>query len=282
MESNSAKLKRLPAIRCRIKDLDLGTYNEQEKVLSTIFGNIKRARLYGILLFKKISENKDDVDINETMIKSVEENTNRISFLIDDGSGSIWINLTEKNIDYYENLNPGDIIHTVGYVKKRNDKVVFYADFVTRVKDPNSELIHLLEMIKKIKLQGKFKIDSINNNELLPSISEEDIDRFIKQQPEITHNANSSKSMDEFDEFDMVDENNPHINEENFEQLIIDYISRNDQGDGVSFNSIVSHLGIDKKKVENSLKRLSINMKIFTTISGNYQIYKTSKNKKEN
>lgn len=283
MESNSSKIKRSPAIRCRIKDLELGTYNEQDKFISTIFGNIKRARLYGILLFKKVNENKDETDINETMIKSVEENANRISFLIDDGSGSIWINLTEKNIDYYENLNPGDLIHTVGYVKKRNEKVIFYADFITRVKDPNLELIHLLEMVKKIKSQGKSRIETIKDKELdTSSISEEDIDMFIKNQPEMTQSVISSKAFDEFDEFDKLNEEESSLKRENIEQEILNFIEKNDEGNGVSLNSIVSNLGVEKRIVENSLKKLSINTKIYTTRSGNYQLYKIPKNKKEN
>lgn len=273
MSEIEQKFIRTPSQRCRIADLVKGLYNEDEKTISTVFGPIRRARLVCHLIYKKITSNQSDD--STSMIKSTDENAERLSFLIDDGSGKLWITLWNTKSSFYQNIDRGDLIHTVGTVKKKNDGgVIFYPDFIAKITDPNIELLHELEMIKFIKNNGKsaFNEDVSYQN---PMEEDENIENMIQLQekeeiidktPTITNEFDEFEDLDDFGELDDFDQSE-------LEDAIITTIENNDDGDGVSVGRIVKKLGISEDLVIDLLKKLSLNTKVYTTNSGKYKIY---------
>jgi Holliday junction resolvasome RuvABC ATP-dependent DNA helicase subunit len=130
-------------------------------------------------------------------------------------------------------------------------------------------------MVNSIKKQGKSLVVSMEKKEKdIPSVTEDEIDTFIKNQQAIPNKTINGKDIDEFDEFEQLNEEKISLNREDLEKMIFDYIEKNDEGDGVNINKIASNIGIDKKIVDDVIKKLCINMKIYSITTGKYQIYK--------
>lgn len=272
MSEVEQKYERTPSQRCRICDLEIGFYDEEDKSISTIFGNVRRARIVGHLIYKKVSSS-DNSD-STSMIKSTNENDERISFLIDDGTGEIWITLWNTRSSYYRDYQNGDIIHTVGNVKKKADGgILFYPDFISKVEDPNYELLHELEMIDYIIQNSKEQV-VLDQTEKQVSENTDDIDNMILLQEDDEATATSDSASDDFDDFDDF-EADPldDFDQSELEDAILLTIEKNDRGDGLSTKQIVQKVGITEDLVIDLLKKLSLNTKVYTTSSGNYKIY---------
>ncbi|MBD3352664.1 MAG: hypothetical protein GF364_14350 [Candidatus Lokiarchaeota archaeon] len=266
MSDTTLKYKRTPSKRCRIIDLINGPYDESDKSISTIFGNVRRARIYADLIYKKGEEQQES---DESMIKSTSGSTNKLNFLIDDGTGKLWINLWGVNPEHYRDIEPGCLIHVVGTVKKKNtNDVIFYTDFITRIDNPNFQTLHELKMVEYIKDHGKEKVDTQASQSR--SINEDDVDEFITSQEKAELQEQEPKIDENIDDFDLDPSD---FDELELEDIVIETIKHNDVGDGVSLNDIIKKTNISKDVVEDIIKRLILNTKVYSTKNDNYKLH---------
>ncbi len=268
MSQDSIKYKRAPSIRCRIIDLNNGIYDEEEKGIHTIYGLIRRARIVGNLIYKKVTDT-EEYNTEDSMIKTQEGENTKMILLVDDGSAILWINLWGINPDNYQNINSGDLIQIVGTVKKKNnDRIIFYPNIFNRYDNPNYETLHILEMIKYIKEKKKSTIPISNNQE---ELTEDDIDSFIKSELISENKSGIDKNFS--DEFDEDESEELNYDKEEIEETIFEIIKNYDNGDGVSIKIVIKNSGINKNIIEETLRKLSLNTKIYSTKNGNYKIY---------
>ena len=159
---NEQKYIRTPSKRCRIIDLLTGEYDENNKEIKTILGFIRRVRIYGNVI-KKITHISNGEN-NESMIRNAQGQNIRISFLIDDGTGSFWMNLFSISEEKYNYINEGDLVHIVGIVKKdENGNLLIFPDFIQKIEDINFEILHLLNLIEERKRSLDLIKESDNN-----------------------------------------------------------------------------------------------------------------------
>ena len=75
--------------------------------------------------------------------------------MLGDNSGNIWLNINNTNPDYYNSFKRGDLIQIIGKISYFNEKVKIFPESLIKLKNPNNESLNLLEMIKKVKIEGK-------------------------------------------------------------------------------------------------------------------------------
>lgn len=265
--SKSLIYKRLPAIYCRIIDLQNGIYEENEKILYTAFGPIKRVRIISNIIFKKISLNSEE-NFEESMIKSDDQDNVKTSFLIDDGTGNIWVNFWGTDPNQYNNFNSGDLVQFVGTVKKNDQKnLTIYSNFINKLDDPNYETLSILEMVKSIRKNGKYIYKEKNNNKI--EINQNDINKFIGIEGNIEPNQRPSQNtLDNNQKIENI------LDEDEIGEKIIEIISKNDKGDGVGLQIILNNLEIEQQDlIQDIITRLCLNTKIYSIKEDIYKLY---------
>ena len=268
---SNTKFKRHPAKRSFIGDLIEGQWNDEEKILSTRYGNLKRVRLCGTLINKKevVEQNSEDSFLAESF-----ESNSRLSFQIDDGTGQLWGTLWGIEPNEYDHLIKGDLIDFVGIVRFYKSNVAVTAEFVRKVKDPNKVIYHSLEVLRKRKLDQNFEISKSTQNDftdfdfnpkeekVIPTIQEYEPQTISPTKIKSNDNqsiVNSSKS----DAFDGLDQNDQ----------IVDYILNHDSGDGVSIKQIADQFSITPVDLQVILEQLSQDVRIYKSQPGHYSSY---------
>ena len=99
-------------------------------------------------------------------------------------------------------------------------------------------------------------------------MEEEDIDNFISSEQ-----TSENFEFDDFDELNEFSSDSLSFNEIELEEMVIDFIKKNDHGDGVSADKIRSGLNKSKEVIEEILKRLTMNTKIYSLSTGIYKLY---------
>ena len=270
---NEQKYIRTPSKRCRIIDLLTGEYDENNKEIKTILGFIRRVRIYGNVI-KKITHISNGEN-NESMIRNAQGQNIRISFLIDDGTGSFWMNLFSISEEKYNYINEGDLVHIVGIVKKdENGNLLIFPDFIQKIEDINFEILHLLNLIEERK-RSLDLIKESDNNFKIESRSLFQQKDIIKQSDLInskTEEINISKDNLNLGN-EIIYEDTIKLLDEDKEATILNYIKDNDTEKGVSFNDILKNINISEKELKEILDFLIFNTKIYTNEYGNYKAY---------
>ncbi|WP_371801941.1 hypothetical protein [Candidatus Lokiarchaeum ossiferum] len=268
---SNTKFKRHPAKRTFIGDLIEGQWNDEEKILSTRYGNLKRVRLCGTLINKKevVEQNSEDSFLAESF-----ESNSRLSFQIDDGTGQLWGTIWGIEQNEYDHLLKGDLIDFVGIVRFYKSNVAVTAEFVRKIKDPNNLIYHNLEVLRKRKLDQSFEISKSPQNDFtdfdfnpteektIPNIQE-----FESQSPppmkinpvrdQVITKSNESAVFDNLDQNDQI----------------VDYILKQDSGDGVSIKQIAEHFSIEINHLQSILEQLSQDVRIYKSQPGHYSSY---------
>ncbi|MFX0011225.1 MAG: OB-fold nucleic acid binding domain-containing protein [Candidatus Hermodarchaeota archaeon] len=185
-----------PAISCWIKHLQEGKFNNQEKLLFTIFGSIKRVKIVATII-------EMEEFISKTASDDIVENTNvNYRFILDDGTGLVnavkWTGhdrgSNNTNLDgAFKALRKGDLIKLIGRINSWNNRIQISIENAFKLSDPNYTLLHDAQIVKKLKTTTLYEIpqndeiynddgDSLNIEEefLFNSVSDDiDIDKLF-------------------------------------------------------------------------------------------------------
>ncbi|MBD3341049.1 MAG: hypothetical protein GF353_18210 [Candidatus Lokiarchaeota archaeon] len=241
--------KRSPAVRCWIRNLLDGKPVENQNLLYTIFGEIRRTRLVGTIIDKReiLStqlENEND------FLEDPDGTKVRLEFDFDDGTGMIRLNIWEANPEDFEHINRGDLVKVVGLINLWKGFRSVNAEIVKKIDNPNYLLLNDAEIIKKIKF---------GETEEIPETSEDNLDL-----DEIPDDFN----IDElFSEDEKEEKNTP---KEKIYKIIEEHTL---EGKGISFDDLLSKVKFSEEKVKHLIRDLEIESRIYQSDKNIYQTY---------
>ncbi|MCS4541224.1 MAG: OB-fold nucleic acid binding domain-containing protein [Euryarchaeota archaeon] len=128
--------RRLTAYKVHVKELINGEFYPSEgeyepSYLLTPFGlRVSRARILGTVVYKFLAD-----DGNPLFIR------------VDDGTETIRVWCFEEKRALLEEANIGDIVDIIGRVKEREGEVYLVGELITKIEDPNWELLRELELL---------------------------------------------------------------------------------------------------------------------------------------
>jgi len=232
--------RRLPAIRCWIKHLLEGQFMDERNMLNTIFGSIKRVRIMGTIVEKKLKA-INQIPNNTTPQYNNEISNTRIEFELDDATGLVRANIWGTNPKSYKELNKGDLVDIVGLINYKYDNLSISTEIIKKIVNPNKLLLRNAEIIKKIKF-GKINVFQETEQE------KSNIDLLLFEQP--------TNSIDQFKEkvFSIID---------NFSQ----------SGNGISFIDLFNKIKISEDKLRRYIRDLEMESKIYQSEENFYQTY---------
>jgi len=232
--------RRLPAIRCWIKHLLEGQFMDERNMLNTIFGIIKRVRIMGTIVEKKLKA-INQMPNNTTPQYNNEISNTRVEFELDDATGLVRANIWGTNPKSHKELNKGDLVDIVGLINYKYDNLSISTEIIKKIVNPNKLLLRNAEIIKKIKF-GKINVFQETEHE------KSNIDLLLFEQP--------TNSIDQFKErvFSIID---------NFSQ----------SGNGISFIDLFNKIEISEDKLRRYIRDLEMESKIYQSEENFYQTY---------
>ncbi|TXT63539.1 MAG: hypothetical protein BAJALOKI3v1_350012 [Promethearchaeota archaeon] len=246
--SETETYKRFPAVRCWIHHIMEGNYSPGDKSLYTIFGKVKRVRITATIMDKReiLSTQESQGD---DLFDEDESSNMRIEFDLDDGTGLIRATLWRVDPEKYEKFSKGDIVDVIGLIRKWKEFVYVSPEIMKTIETPNFILLRDAEIIKKIQDGETAEI---------PEIGEADVE-MDEMTDEIDIDSLFSDDDEEF----------PSIRDE-----IISVVKQHSKGgEGISFKDLKDKLGISKEELKNYLRDLEMEMEIYQSEEGIYQIY---------
>ncbi|MHA1612060.1 MAG: OB-fold nucleic acid binding domain-containing protein [Promethearchaeota archaeon] len=278
MNNDASRFKRLPVMRVLIQDLTDGQWIEEEKMVSTRYGRIKRVRICGTVIDRKepVQNNAEESFLDDSM----SQNT-RLSFQVDDGTGRIWGTLWGIEIEDYAHLQPGAIVDIVGIARQYRNRISLTCEYARQLQDPNWETVHILRVAERRKFKPKFDIETIENATF--DDFSFDSDNEISSTGTAANDESSFSDSNHLENKDVVVEtllDNTNLNGEvdAFENLnvmdkIVEFIQTQDNGDGVSIQKIAESLSVALPILKSQLDQLSQDIRIYKTSAGHYSAY---------
>lgn len=192
---------------------------------------------------------------DKTLDDQINQSTGSTDYLlkIDDGTGSIWVQVSNKNS---EELQKWDFIRVIGYIlldtsNGKEYEVTIMAEGVVKILEKEWELVHILESTR-----NKPKRKQSNISEVKPKQSSQDRD--------------SKESSDESSDQEST---NNQKGIESLTQKIERILRENDSGNGVEFSTILSLSGVtDESEVDDILFELAYEGKVYQPRPDYYKI----------
>ncbi|MHA1520554.1 MAG: OB-fold nucleic acid binding domain-containing protein [Promethearchaeota archaeon] len=278
MNNDASRFKRLPVMRVLIQDLTDGQWIEEEKMVSTRYGRIKRVRICGTVIDRKepVQNNAEESFLDDSM----SQNT-RLSFQVDDGTGRIWGTLWGIEIEDYAHLQPGAIVDIVGIARQYRNRISLTCEYARQLQDPNWETVHILRVAERRKFKPKFDIETIENATF--DDFSFDSDNEISSTGTAANDESSFSDSNHLENKDVVvetllDDTNLNGEVDAFENLnvmdkIVEFIQTQDNGDGVSIQKIAESLSVALPILKSQLDQLSQDIRIYKTSAGHYSAY---------
>ncbi|MHA1584669.1 MAG: OB-fold nucleic acid binding domain-containing protein [Promethearchaeota archaeon] len=293
--ANSTRMHRLPACRVFIEDLQEGVWNEDEKIFSTRYGTLKRVRICGTILRKNAEEKEPS---EESIISEQSNSDTRISFLIDDGTGRLWATLWGASPEDYDLLEKGSLVDLVGFAREYREKPSISLEFIRPLENPNYEVYHSLDILRKRKLEPSFTIDkskekifdgfdfdatsgsgsgtdveSSQDNFYDPAKppvpSQEQLEKVRESSKKVSNKSQSAN----FTSNSRPGHSNSAFNQLDIEDKILTFLQDKDEGDGVSVKDLLSNLGVSKEDLKQILDQMVQDVKIYRPQAGHYSCY---------
>ncbi len=155
MDTHKTKIY-FPAIKIWIEHLLRGEYSEQEGLLYTIFGKIKRVRILGTVIKKENAKIRNQITSLDLEIES----NDKLIFTIDDGTGLINATLWGVDLEKYSSFEIGKIVDILGSLNIWEKNLTINIEFIKIIEDPNLLLLQSAEILKKLKFGKTFRIPS--------------------------------------------------------------------------------------------------------------------------
>ena len=273
--SDAQRYKRFPAKRVYIGDLHEGQWLSDENILASRYGKLKTVRICGTVTKKK-EDTKEIVE--ESFISNNLNDNTRIFFQIDDGTGRLNCTIWGVEFEDYSNITYGSLVDIVGNTRSYKDKINLNIKFIRKIENPNDEIYHSLEVLRRRKLEPTFEIEKITPTSFkdfdFESKNDDENENFAEtilkeiennENNERRNNSENSKEQrktnsDLFKGIDQMDE-------------IVVYIQENDKGDGVSIEDVAKIFSINMDEMKKIIDQLCQDVKIYKVHPGFYSSY---------
>jgi len=245
--SDTKSFKRLPAIRCWINHLLEGSYSAEQKILFTIFGEIKRVRIIATIVDKREKINTQSTDTDDILDEDDGSNV-RLEFDLDDGTGLIRATLWNVDPEKYASFKEGDIVDIVGLIRYWNSYISISPELLRKIEEPNSMLLRDAEIIKKIKHGNIQEIPELSNGGTpIDEIPDEyDINKLFEEKEKVEIDDTKEKL------YILIEENSK---------------------EGISFNELKQKLKIPDDVLKNYIRDLEMESRIYQSEENIYQTY---------
>jgi len=257
--------KRQPAIRTFISDLIEGQWMEQEKQLSTRYGNLRRVRFSGTVITKKEVNDPNE----ESVLEETQHSNSRISFQIDDGTGRIWGTLWGINPEDYQNIQVSSLVEVVGKPRTYQTRINLTIEIIRTIENPNMEIYHIAEVLRKRKMEPTFEIVKTS-----PQVFD-NFDEDFETDKEFTENLEPSpKPTQQSSHVEETKKDHPQVFQDlDRDEQIVQFITKQDDGDGVSIQSIMEQFSIENTELKEILEQLCQDVKIYKCQPKHYSAY---------
>ncbi|MFX1325131.1 MAG: OB-fold nucleic acid binding domain-containing protein [Promethearchaeota archaeon] len=141
--------KRNPAVRCWLKHIEESSFNENDNNFHTIFGAVRRIRIIATIIEKK--EKLIEVDEDYIGLGEHKDGNTRLTFHLDDGTGTIKAVVDDIDPEKYGKYKKGDIVDIVGRISKRGESITLWIEIIKNVEEPNQILLRNAEIMNRIK-----------------------------------------------------------------------------------------------------------------------------------
>lgn len=126
------------AYKLWIRDLVNGKINEGERCVEVRDLKVKKARILG------------------SVIRKYESEDGKYAFIVlDDGSSSIRIKAFRESVPELKKVKVGDILDVIGRVRFKDSEIYLVPEIITKIRDPNWEIVRRLELLRLDKLRRK-------------------------------------------------------------------------------------------------------------------------------
>ncbi len=126
------------AYKLWIRDLVNGKINEGERCVEVRDLKVKKARILG------------------SVIRKYESEDGKYAFIVlDDGSSSIRIKAFRESVPELKKVKVGDILDVIGRVRFKDSEIYLVPEIITKIRDPNWEIVRKLELLRLDKLRRK-------------------------------------------------------------------------------------------------------------------------------
>jgi len=210
--------KRWIAYKVNVKDLVTGQYTQEGGILYKDH-EINRARILGSVVSKFIGPEDKYAFI-----------------IIDDGTETIRVRSFEDTVPIIKDVQIGDIVDVIGRIRKYEDEVYIIPEIISKVIDPNWEILRKVELIEQEKQIVKAPVE------------ESVVEKNEESEEEIIESSESPRKK------------------------IITEITYMDKGEGVDIAYLMDKLGFDRDTVESILNELMNDGTIFEPRAGKVKI----------
>jgi len=246
--SELQKYKRFPAVYCWINHILEGYYSNEERIIYSIFGKMKRVRVIATIIDKRetiISSSDDD----GAMLEEDDNSNLRIDFDLDDSTGKIRTSIWRVDPEKYHELMKGDIVDVVGLIGSYNEYKNIKIEIIKKVEEPNLILLRDAEIIQTIKTGDLHEIPEFAGDGST-SDSEIDIDSLFENE----ENQDSGDIKDEIF------------------SIIKQYTS---DGTGISFEQLKNQIEISDEDLKSTIRDLEMESRIYKSEEQEENVYHT-------
>ena len=211
------------------------------------------------------------LNISEINVLGVVVNKSNNSITIEDGSGNIEIRFFDD--DKINTLNISDTVLSIARPRRYNEKLYLSPRMVKKVEDEKR-----LKLRKTKKEFFSLWLDKISKEEVNTKESNsesENKENKIEVNKETVKNNEDEKETIDFDledkdeDDEVSNEAKDAIEESNGKKELLQYIKKNDPGDGADYEKIIDEFGM---KIDEKLNKLLEEGDIFEVRAGKYKV----------
>lgn len=226
----------------RISDLLSGSFLQGDRdamrpnaIMTPLGEQVGRARIVG------------------TVVEKFQSDDGRFASLtVDDGSGAIRVRVFENDLKMISGFESGDLVSAAGKVRSFRDETYLAPDFVRRLDDPNGETLFRLEVLRDTYDRKKAADDLRSMHD---QMSEEELAEYATQKYGIDAQSLNAILQAKSDKVD-------------YKPLILDLISKLDQGEGAEIAKILEGAKLDESVAESAISELLESGELYEPVVG--------------
>jgi len=224
---------RQTTVRTRISDLVNGKFIRKEGmepsyVLTELGQKISRVHLLGTIVDKFMSEDG-----------------NYSTITIDDDFDSIRIKAFREDSNIFDNFEIGDLVMVIGKVREYTDENYIIPEIVKKVLNPNYEILHKLEVLKRL-LKNKKVLEDIKK-EKEKFVDVEELKKYAEKHDVDTEAVEAVVESLTIEEESEVKDYKP---------LVLETLEKLDKGEGVKFKRLLDESKLPENTFEEVINEL--------------------------
>ncbi|MBI2579306.1 MAG: hypothetical protein HYW27_00205 [Candidatus Aenigmarchaeota archaeon] len=223
--------KRLTALKTRLSGISGGRFVQQDGfnpsyVVTPLGERLSRVRILSVVVDKFAAE------------------TGKFASLtIDDGTDTIRVKVFSA-LSMIENIVPGDTVDVIGRIKEYNGELYIAPEVITKVSDPNFEILRELEIRRREKNLGGMRETILKHKEQASDVDE--LARMMVERYGMEH---------EFVEDILAQEEGgkPSVDAK---KSVMDMIESLDKGEGCDYTDLIASSGLGENEIDKAVQEL--------------------------